>query len=841
MNTEKKTAAEIRLERLPTYKKVVTWLWRLVGLGIGSFILLVMGLALFGGIPSTEKLENPNISMATEVLSVDGKILGRFYNENRVIVRYDQLSPHLINALVATEDERFAQHAGIDGKALLRVLVKTVFGGNASSGGGSTISQQLAKLLFTERTASNIIERGIQKPKEWVTAVKLESRYTKEEIIAMYFNEFNFINGAYGIKSASEIYFSTSQDSLEIQDAALLVGMLKNPSYFNPRRRPERTLKRRNVVLFQMKKSGLIDDAEYKKLCAKELGLQFNRTSHNDGLAPYFREELRKEVKKLLKEEKKADGSSYDVHADGLKIYTTLDARMQKHAEDAAVTHLRGLQKTFFKHWKDRDPWTYKSRKTSDGNIETRLNSFDRLVSESGRYLNIRQGKVHKIEDLNLRDADVKRLLKLEKEGWDLADQWLDDGFINKKLYALYKKTLRGEDWATVKTEWKELQKAVEKDFSKYYKMKVFSYNSRGETDTLMTPYDSIRYHRMILQTGVLAVDPVTGEIKAWVGGANYKYFKFDHVNKNVARQVGSTFKPYLYALSIERGISPCQKIIDQPITFAAGTFGLYRSWTPKNANNRYSGGAYDLKLALKQSKNSISAYLMKDLGSVEPLREFVGNMGINIGRIPKSPSICLGAADLSVFEMTGAYTAFANAGTYTEPYFISKIEDKNGNIIYEKVPEQKEVLSQGTAGAMVNLLKGVVTGARGFGGIKSEVGGKTGTTNEHADGWFMGITPNLIVGTWVGGDDRWVRFRTITYGQGARMARPIFAGFLKRVENDPKIGFDVNAKFIRPEGDNGVEMNCGLYQYNGDEETEWTDSTATQSDYDSDFGNGFD
>lgn len=840
MNTEIKTASEIRAERMPTYKKIVTWLWRLVGIGIGSFILLVLGLALFGGIPSTERLENPNISMATEVISVDGDILGRFYNENRVIVRYDQLSPHLINALVATEDVRFEQHAGIDGKALLRVLVKTVFGGNASSGGGSTISQQLAKLLFTEQTARNIIERGIQKPKEWVTAVKLESRYTKEEIIAMYFNEFNFINGAYGIKSAAEIYFSVSQDSLEIQDAALLVGMLKNPSYFNPRRRPERTLHRRNVVLSQMKKAGLMDEAEYKRLCAKELGLRFNRTSHNDGLAPYFREELRKQVKKLLKEVKKSDGSNYDVHADGLKIYTTIDARMQKHAENAAWTHLQSLQSTFFKHWKDRDPWTYKSRKTTNKDIEVRLNSFDRVVSESDRYMNIRQGKVKKIAELSLRDADVKRMLKLEKEGWELADKWLDDGFINKKLYALYKKTMRGDDWATVKNEWTDLQKAVEKDFSKYYKMKVFAYNKSGEKDTLMTPYDSLRYHRMILQTGVMAVDPGTGEIKAWVGGSNYKYFKFDHVNKNVARQVGSTFKPYLYALSIERGISPCQKIIDQPITFQAGTFGLYRSWTPKNANNRYSGGAYDLKLALKQSKNSISAYLMRDLGSVQPLREFVGNMGINIDRIPNSPSICLGAADLSVFEMTGAYTAFANAGTYTEPYFIAKIEDKNGNVIYEKVPEEKEVLSKATAAAMVNLLKGVVRGARGFGAIKSQVGGKTGTTNEHADGWFMGITPNLIVGTWVGGDDRWVRFRTITYGQGARMARPIFVNFLSRVENDKKIGFDTKAKFASAEGENGIEMNCSLYEYSGDEEAEWTDSTSTQSEYDNDFGNEF-
>lgn len=839
-----KTAKEIRAERMPVYEKYIKWMWRFLGFGIGAVVLLFLGLGLFGGIPSTERLENPNVNLATEVLSADGELLGRFYQQNRIVVRYDELSPYLVEALIATEDERFHEHSGIDAESLARVFVKTVLGGNESSGGGSTISQQLAKLLFTEETAANITQRAFQKFKEWITAVKIESRYTKEEIIAMYLNEFNFINGAYGIKSASEIYFSESQDSLEIQNAALLIGMLKNPSLYNPKRFPEKALLRRNVVLFQMKKNGKITQAEYDVLKEKKLGLNFNRTSHNDGLAPYFREELRQEVKKLLKEQKKADGTAYDVHTDGLTIYTTIDSRMQQHAEVAVRNHLQGLQKIFFAHWKGQDPWTYKGRKTSNSDLELRKNSFDRLVSESDRYISIRQQVVKKIADLDLRDADVTRMLKIETEGFELADKWLDEDFINKTLYNKYKEILRGDDWKTVKSEWNTLQKAKEKEFNKYYKMKVFAYNKTGEVDTLMTPYDSIRYHRMILQTGMLSVNPKTGEIKTWVGGVNYKYFKFDHANKNVARQVGSTFKPFLYALSIERGISPCQKIIDQPITFEAGTFGLYRSWTPKNANNSYSGASYDLKLALKQSKNSISAYLMRDLGSVEPLRDFVSNMGIDESRIPLKPSICLGAADLSVFEMTGAYTAFANAGTYTEPYFISRIEDKNGNVIYEKVPEQKEVLSQGAAAAMVNLLRGVVSGAGGFGGVKSEVGGKTGTTNDQTDGWFMGITPNLVVGTWVGGDDRWVRFRTITYGQGARMARPIFVDFLKRVEQDKVLEFDVAAKFERAIGDDGIEMNCSLYQYNGDEESEWLPDSlgnGTEADYNSDFGNEFD
>ena len=839
MNIENRTAAEIRAEKMPKYQSIIKWLWRLFFLGIGSFVLSIILLTFFGNIPSFERLENPSNNLASEVISSDGAVLGRFYQQNRVNVRYDQLSPYLVDALIATEDERFEQHSGIDGKALLRVLVKTVLGGNSSAGGGSTISQQLAKLLYTEKTASNIIERGLQKPKEWVTAVKIENRYTKKEIISMYLNEFNFINGAYGIKSASEIYFSKEQETLEIQEAAMLIGMLKNPAVYNPIRDPERTKNRRNVVLFQMKKNGVITQEEYDELTKKELGINFNRATHNDGLAPYFREQLRQEVKEILKN--LPNGKAYDVHTEGLKIYTTIDSRMQKHAEAAAWNHLKGLQNTFFKHWKDKDPWTYKGRNTKDKDIELRLNSFDRLVSESDRYINIRQGMVDKIAELELRDVDITRMLRIEKEGWEVADNWLKDGFINNNLYKLYNKTLNGSDWTIVKSEWNNLQKAIDKVFNTPCKMKVFAYNSQGETDTTMTPYDSIRYHRMILQTGMMAVDPTSGEIKAWVGGTNFKYFKFDHVNKSVARQVGSTFKPYLYALSIERGISPCTKIIDEPITFPQGSFGLIRSWTPKNANNVYTGEPYDLKLALKQSKNSISAYLMREMGDVQPLREFVSTIGIDEERVPLNPSICLGAADLSVFEMTGAYTTFANAGTYTEPHFITRIEDKNGNVLYEKIPDTKQALSEGTAEAMVNLLKGVVSGAGGFGGIKSEVGGKTGTTNEHADGWFMGITPNLVVGTWVGGDDRWIRFRTITYGQGARMARPIFVNFLKSVENDKEIGLNLTKRFKRVSELERIEMDCSNYEYNGDEESELSiDSTFTNDDMNSDFGNEF-
>lgn len=838
METDPKSTPHqsIRKTRMPKYEKIITWLWRCVFIGIGAVTLLFLSLIFFGGIPDTETLENPNSNLASEVISTDRELLGRFYRQNRVPVRYDELSPHLITALKSTEDERFEKHAGIDPEALIRVLGRTIIGGDVSGGGGSTISQQLAKLLFPriDTRRMNKLQRlfhiSMTKFKEWITAVKLESRYTKKEIIAMYLNEFNFINGAYGIKSASEIYFSKSQDSLEVQEAALLIGMLKNPAAFNPRRFPERATKRREVVLNQMRKSKHLTKAAYDKLRVLPLGLRFNRTTHNDGLAPYFREELRKEVKKILQKHRKLDGSAYDVHKDGLRIYTTIDSRMQKHAEDAVWTHLTSLQKKFFKHWQKRDPWTYKARGTTDRDIEIRLSAFRRLVRESDRYSRHRQGILKKSQDLKLRDADITRMLKIEAEGQKVARDWLKSGFINKKLKAKYDKVMNSGDWRVVKKEWNTLQETIERDFQSKTNMTVFAYNEAGEKDTLMTPYDSIRYHRMFLQTGVLAVDPTTGYVKAWVGGPNYKYFKFDHANAGVARQVGSTFKPYLYALSIElKGTPPCQKIVDEPVTFEAGTFGLYRSWTPKNAGGGYSGQDYDLKRALKQSKNSISAYLMKDLGHTEPLREFVANMGIDTGRIPKTPAICLGAADLSVFEMTGAYTAFANNGVYTRPNFILRIEDKNGNLIYKTVTEQKEVMSKRTAYSMVQLLKNVVAGTPGVYGVKSEAGGKTGTTNNHADGWFMGITPELVVGTWVGGDDRWVRFRTIGLGQGARMARPIFTDFIKRVEKDERIDYKTKARFERPIlEDDKVTFDCSQFDYNdyGDEESEFSEET---------------
>lgn len=832
-------------EREKRHRKIIYWMWRLTIAGTLGVILLFIILS-FSGLPSFEELENPKSRDASEVLSSDGQLLGRYYIENRVRVEYEDLSPYLVQALIATEDARFREHSGIDAEALGRVAINTVLLRNSSSGGGSTITQQLAKLLFTKVASRNIFKRAVQKLKEWIVAVKLERSYTKEEILTMYLNEFDFINGANGIKSASETYFSTTPDSLKIEQAAMLVGMLKNPALYNPRKFPENARKRREVVLKQMQKAGYITQVEYDSLRQLPLDMSgFRRLDHNDGLAPYFREVLRSNLKSILGDIKKPDGGTYDMYRDGLKIYTTIDARMQQHAEDAMIEHMRDFQPKFFKVWRNSDPWTYRLVEGSK-NYEARQNAFKRLVRSSNRYETRRGAILSKVTELELRDVDVERMLRIEEEGWDLMYEWLDTDFINKKLARQYQKVMgkdfQSPDWKAIKSEWKKLQKVIEAEFSRKVKMKVFTYeNDRFEKDTLMSPYDSIRYHRMHLQVGMMAADPVTGYVKAWVGGINHKYFQLDHVTTN--RQVGSTFKPFLYALSMDRGYTPCETVLDVAHTIEAGSsFGLTRSYTPKNATGSYSGHEMTLAEALKKSVNSVSLYLMKDIGSTQPVRNLVDNMGIDKRKVPPSPSICLGTADLSVFEMTGAYTAFSNQGVYTKPVYIERIEDKFGNVIYEPEFDQKQVLRKKDYYSMIHLLRGVVRGVSGFGGIKSDVGGKTGTTSNYSDGWFMGITPNIVAGTWVGGDDRWIRFKSIGLGQGGRMARPIFAKFLRKLEQDERFkDFDVKKRFERP-ADYDIELNCSLYQddipdgsfddeYNFDENNYVEDSTINISD----------
>lgn len=809
----KKPDSGARAERITTYGKVVKGLWIALGAGL-LFVLTLFIILAFDDLPTFKELENPQAELATDIYTIDGDLLGRFYTENRINVRYQDLSPHLINALVATEDERYHQHAGIDSEALARVFVKTVLLGQQSAGGGSTITQQLAKLLFDrpDLTGNKLKKAwilGSTKLKEWLVAVKLERSYTKEEIMTMYLNQFNFINGAYGIQSASEIYFKNTPDSLKIEEAAMLVGMLKNPGLYNPVRFPERAQKRREVVFFQMKKNGLISQTEYDSLRALPVDMtNFKKVDHNEGLAPHFREVLREEMKSVLAELKKSDGSSYNLYRDGLKIYTTIDAKMQAHAEAAALEHLEVVQEKLFKHWKEKDPWTYKARGVSDRDIEKRLASLERLIRETDRYQRLRAESLPKIKELKLRDADVERMLRIEEDR-TLINAWLESGFINQKLADLYRSTMGGENWNIVKKEWLDFQTMIKKHFDTPVDMTVFAYNEQFETDTTMSPLDSLRYTRMFLQTGMLAVDPHSGHIKAWVGGVNHKYFKYDHANKKVARQIGSTFKPFLYALSIDqRGYSPCFKVMDSPVTLEKGTFNLLKDWTPKNVGY-YTNQELTLFEGLKQSKNTVSAYLMKDLGSVAPLRNLVHQMGLDTTRVPPQPSIALGTPDISVFEMAGAYTAFANQGVVNTPQFILRIEDKNGNTIYEPVPNPRMVMSEETTYIMLQMLKKVVGGTVG---IKTEVGGKTGTTNYHADAWFMGVTPDLVVGTWVGCDDRFIRFRTITYGQGSYMARPIFSKLMKRIEADSTIDFEVGARFKKPKRDLETELDCEEY-----------------------------
>ena len=811
--------------RKPKHQKYAKWLW----VATICAVLGVVGLFIYlsyQDLPSFYELENPKNNLASPVFANNGEVLGRYFVENRVNVEYDDLSPYLVQALVATEDERYYKHSGIDAEALGRVLFKTILLQDRSSGGASTITQQTAKLLFTKKPGSGL-ERVFQKLKEWIIALRLERKYTKEEIIAMYLNKFPFINGAYGIKAAAEIYFGKTQDSLDILESATLVGMLKNPSLYNPLRRLNKTEKRRNVVLKQMQKNNLLTQAEYDSLRQVPLDMShFKRKTHADGLAPYFRMELRKELFKILARDdtRKSDGSKYDIFRDGLKIYTTIDPVIQKLAEEAMVEHMSQLQKTFDKRWKNLDPWTYRDKETTDAEMQARKATMKKLIANSDRYqhnraliLNDILQKIKKdIGGNTLRDSDIERMLE-EKKNKGVIKKLVANKQIGSKLASNYKRVMKSEHWTELKNKWNRFKNSTKKQFDTPTKMHVFAYNDKMEKDTIMTPLDSIKYHHQFLQIGSLAVDPIDGHVKAWVGGINHKYFQFDHVR--LSRQVGSTFKPFVYATAIaQQGISPCYEVDDIPYTIhkGEGNFGLLEDWTPKNANGKYSGERFTLKRGLQYSKNTVSVFLMKQLGDAEPVRDLVSRMGIPKSRVPRQPSICLGATDLSVFEMAGAYTSFANNGIYNRPIFIERIVDNNGRVIYQEEPEENKALHPNPNYVMVQMLKSTVSqlgGRKGFGGLKSEIGGKTGTTNDYVDGWFMGITPDLVVGTWVGGEDRWIRFRSLRYGIGAVMARPFFAKLLQKLEHTPDVDYDKNARFFRPPGDLGIVIDCDEYK----------------------------
>ena len=711
-------------------------------------------------------LENPKNNLSTIIYSSDGVILGEYYKENRSDVTYSDLSPILVDALISTEDIRFRNHSGIDIKSLLRAIYGIIIG-NSSSGGASTISQQLSKMLFTKKPSSGI-ERVKQKLKEWVVAVELEKRYSKNEIISMYLNRFDWINQAVGISSASRIYFNSTPNNLTTTEAAMLVGMLKNPSLYNPRRNPEGVQNRRNVVLSQMKKNNKISQTEYDSLKTLPLGLNFQLVDHNEGPAPYFREKLREMMKEWCSNNKKANGEYYNLYTDGLIIHTTIDSKIQNHAEEAVKKHMKSLQEEFYNVWKNKSNAPFP------------------------------------------RNFSKKQIEKI-----------------------IYSGIKRSERYRKLKNKGKS-EEEIEDVFNEKVNMKVFSWN--GEIDTILSPRDSVIYNKFFLHTGLMSMDPNNGHVKAYVGGINHKYFKYDHVLTG-KRQVGSTFKPFLYSLAIQEGMKPCDKILNTEVVFNAEKWGLPKDWIPKNSSTEFNNLSLSLKFGLANSINIMTAFIMHQYGS-EAVVEIARKMGVT-STLQAVPSICLGTFDLSVKEITAAYSTFVNKGIYTEPIYITQITDKNGVILEEFQPSTKEALNEKTAATMVNLLKGVVTGVyseeiyffgkrkgkkigtRGTGAslrggeysLKSELGGKTGTTQNYSDGWFVGITPNLVTAVWTGCDDRSVHFNNYL-GYGGYMALPTFGYFMRGVYDDESITevtekdkFKYNSLFIKNWA--GNQINC--------------------------------
>lgn len=727
------------------------WLKIILKYGLPVIIILpflTIGLCLFlasqgawGPLPDFEELENPETNLATEVLSVDKKVLGKYFYENRTHVEYEDLSPLLINALIATEDERFFEHSGIDFIALLRVL-RGVLTGNSNLGGGSTITQQLAKMFFSKKPTSKM-DRIKQKFKEWIIAVRIERKYSKQEIIAMYLNRFDFLNLAVGIKSASKIYFNTEPKELTTEQAATLIGMAKNPSYFNPLRRPEKTKDRRNIVLQQMAKNNYISKEERDSLSELPIILNYNKVDHNEGSATYFREHLRGFMSEWVKKREKETGEKYNIYKDGLKIYTTIDSRMQESAEFALKTHIQELQQKFYNHWDgfENAPYDTSWRK---GQIDTLV--LIPAMKRSERY----------------------RKLK------------------NKKI---------GED-------------EMFKIFNTPVPMSIFSWE--GRIDTAITPLDSIKYYNYFLHSGLISIEPSTGHVKAWVGGINHRQFKYDHV-KEGRRQVGSTFKPFLYATAIDQfKYSPCLKIPNVQVIFEKEKWRLDEDYIPQNANKKY-GGEFTLTEGLAQSKNTVSAYLMKRVGPKKVIK-LARKMGIST-YLPAVPSLCLGTAEVSLFEMTGAYGTFANAGIYIEPSFVSRIEDRNGVVLEQFSNTPHEVLSEEKNYIMIKLLEGVVKSGSGQRlwwkyGLRNPIAGKTGTTQNHSDGWFIGFVPNLVTGVWTGADNRSVRFRDINLGQGAEMALPIWANYMNDLYSNTNLNIS-DDEFDYPEGGVTVPIDC--------------------------------
>ncbi len=803
----------------------------------GSFVafLMVIFIAIsFSDLPTFDELENPKYDLASIIYDAKGVPFGRYYIEDRVAIEYKQLSEHVKTALLVTEDDRFYSHSGIDLRALFRVGFKTLILRQEDAGGGSTITQQLAKLLY-KRPDTKGMSGPVKlftlinsKLKEWVIAVKLEKSYTKEEIMMMYLNKFEFINGAHGIEAAAQIYFNKNQQALHPEEAATLVGMLKNPSLYNPKRFPEKCKQRRNVVLSLLLKEKYLDKKSFDTLSIKDIDMSgFSRKTQSDGPAPYFRAELTKYLKELFtkKNIKKTDGTEYNVYTDGLKIYTTIDLTYQKYAEEAVWEHMKWNQDRYWRVWKKRDPWTFDA---DDHQKRIRADILESQNKGSERYLTLRTrilGDVlTQVEEnfpgLPMSDNVIKSLdsIRNNRTTWRNATTF---GNLDIVYQDKYHRLVNSEIWSEFVKKYTELQKAYQKEFTTKVKMKVFDYTDGGEKVVEMTPFDSVRYHKMHLQAGFLAVEPSTGNVKAWVGGVNHKYFKYDHVT--MRRSVGSTMKPFVYTQAMAvANILPCQEFddIQYTITPEDTGFDLIEEWSPANASEEFTGNKYNLFHGLLYSKNSITVKLLKEMGTVAPVRDLLDHLGIDKnlrlenGRlaVPNLPSICLGAVDLTLMEMTGAYSAFGNNGTYVQPVFISRIEDKNGKVIYQGIPNRKSAINPLYNAVMVEMLKNNVGGRFSL-NIKSKIGGKTGTTNDYADGWFMGVTPTLITGTWTGGDDKWIRFLTLDDGQGYIMARPISELFLKKLEKDEQCGYDPKANFPPPPAGFEELINCAQYK----------------------------
>lgn len=724
--------------------------WRLFAYFLGGLVLffLLASWGVFGSMPSFEDLENPEANLATEIISSDGVTIGKFYNENRTPIKYNDLPKHLVDALVSTEDERFYEHSGIDFRRTTTAAVSL-----GTRGGASTITQQLAKLLFHGEGSRFILFRIVQKAKEWIIATRLERQYTKNEIIAMYLNKADFVNTAVGIRSAAKVYFGKEPRDLTVDESAMLVGMLNNPSLFNPVRRPERTIQRRNIVLKQMERNGHLTEAQKEFYQKKPLVLKFQPESHFEGTATYFREYLRDYMKKWVQDNKKPDGGEYDIYKDGLKIYTTIDSRIQQYAEEAVTKHLPNLQEEFDSQQKD---------------------------NKNRPFVRISKPETDKIMMSAMKNSQRWREMAAQDKSED----------------------------------------EIIKSFNVKTKMTIFTW--KGERDTIMTPADSIRYYKGLLQAGLMAMEPQTGHVKAWVGGNNYKYFQYDHVGQG-ARQVGSTFKPFVYAAAIEQlNMSPCDSIIDAPYTIPKGRHNVTETWTPSNSDHEYRG-MVTLKKALALSINTVSAKLIDKVGP-DAVIDLTKKLGVT-SKIPSQPSIALGAVEITVHDMVAAYSTFANQGVYVKPQFITRIEDKNGVVIYESVPESHDVLNKDIAFAVIKLLQGVTESGSGArlrtqgGGhgynrctgypyvFTNPIAGKTGTSQNQSDGWFVGMVPNLVTGVWVGCEDRSARFKTITYGQGATSALPIWALMMKACYNDTEL--DVSkGEFERPKN-LAIKVDC--------------------------------